>query len=796
MVVSRANSISIPRALSVAGLVGLFVLSAVSTAKADPAAYAGASASGEDVFFTTSEKLVPGDTDNKRDVYERFYEGAVGIESFVTREVSTGPTGGNDAYDVSFDGVSADGSKLFFSTNESLAPGDEDLSADIYRRNLNTGATSLVSAADPSCSTPGCGNAADPVSFDAVSSDGTRVLFSTDEPLSGEDGDSVEDVYVRDLQAGGGTTLVSEAAPSCSTPGCGDAASPASFDGSSADALSVAFSTDEPLSGEDEDSAEDVYVRDVQGGTTDLVSLAGTCPSPLGPGECTPIFEGISSDGSHVFFETGEQVAAGEDTDDKQDVYGWSGGTPVRVSTGAGGGNGADNATYQGTTADGSAAFFETDESLAPADGDTVDDVYERAGGETVLVSTGPTDSLPGSPAHFERATADGASIAFTTAQPLTGEDTDSSRDVYLRDPSGESTTLVSVAGAGCGGSCGSGEIDASFAGASADQSAVFFETAESLVGADGDASSDVYERAGAETTLVSTGPSSENGPSSPHLADVSQDGAHALFTTDERLTAEDLDAEVDVYDHTASGIALVSAGNSAELTIGPAMPRLIGTNPASPNASIEPTVFGEAAVGSAIKLYTTPDCSGAPAATGSAAQLEAVGIAVKVAPGSTSVFHATATLVNDTSACSTTVVTYSQVSESAGGGGGGGSGGSGGGGSGGTSGVGGGTAGSHRGHGGSGASVDGHVTPRTRITFAPASKTRLRRPSFQFVDSTEQGDTRFICAVDRRRWTSCSSPTKLKKLGRGRHVFKVKGVNSGLWEAAPATRSFKVVSR
>src|SRR4051794_29621654 len=38
-----------------------------------PAEYAGSSADGSKVFFTTTAKLVPGDTDNGfRDVYERF----------------------------------------------------------------------------------------------------------------------------------------------------------------------------------------------------------------------------------------------------------------------------------------------------------------------------------------------------------------------------------------------------------------------------------------------------------------------------------------------------------------------------------------------------------------------------------------------------------------------------------------------------------------------------------------------------------------------------------------------------
>ena len=79
--------------------VALLIVGAAFTAAAQaaPVAYGGSSEDGGKVFFTTSAKLVPGDTDNHTDVYERFFDTQVGIETFVTRELSTGPTGGNDA---------------------------------------------------------------------------------------------------------------------------------------------------------------------------------------------------------------------------------------------------------------------------------------------------------------------------------------------------------------------------------------------------------------------------------------------------------------------------------------------------------------------------------------------------------------------------------------------------------------------------------------------------------------------------------------------------------------------------
>ena len=72
-------------------------LALAPTASAAPASYKGSSADGNAVFFETQESMVPGDTDTKRDVYERSYDAEAGIESYVTREVSLGPVGGNDA---------------------------------------------------------------------------------------------------------------------------------------------------------------------------------------------------------------------------------------------------------------------------------------------------------------------------------------------------------------------------------------------------------------------------------------------------------------------------------------------------------------------------------------------------------------------------------------------------------------------------------------------------------------------------------------------------------------------------
>jgi hypothetical protein len=779
-------------AIILAASCGLVLLA--STAQADPAEYAGASADGSKVFFTTTAKLVPGDTDNGfSDVYERFDDTAPGIETYVTREISTGPTGGNDAHAASFDGVSSDGERVFFSTAESLVAEDKDHSTDVYMR-TGSGTTSLVSQGSSACA-PVCGNGAAPATYVGSTPSGSKVFFVSTESLAEGDGGETADVYVRDLGAAPATTaLVSRPDPTCT--GCGSEAK-VTFQGASADGTKVVFeSTDKMAEGDTDGGEVDVYERDTVTGRTALASPAGTCT--LSASECVPLFRGLSSDGTRIFLLTKARLE-GLDHDDSQDLYEWSSATGtatlLSISGEAEKGEGSFDAVFAGASADGSKAFFATREKLTGADTDATSDLYERAGVTTTLVSSGTTEAVT-----LNRVSADGATVLFSSNEALGGGDTGGKLDVYSW--SGGAPTLVSA---------GSPSFDSSFAGASQDAAKVFYTTSAQLSGADSDASPDIYEGPGTPA-LISTGPAGGNGPYAPHLAAVSSDGAHAFFTTDEHLTVDDnFKGEEDVYDRSAGATLLVSVANSDELQLGPQAPGLTGTDPASPGASTEPSLLGEAEPGSAIKIYSSPDCSGAPVALGTAAEAgPAPGsfrIPVTVAAGSTTTFHATATNGSgDSSGCSTQAVSYRQESAAPPPGG---EGSGGGGGSGGSAGSGGGSTAAPTGSGGNSGGPPGgseagikiggivYVTPITRVTFGPASKTRSRRPVFRFVDATEQPGTSFVCRVDRRAWKGCSSPFKSPHLKFGRHTFAVKGRSfAGQWEQKPVTRRFKVVGR
>jgi hypothetical protein len=776
--------------LLLSSLALLFGLS-TADAGAHPASFDGISANGKIVVFSTKDQLVPGDTDQEVDVYERAFDQTLG--EYVTREVSIGPSGGNDTLPAQYDGMSSNGEEVFFSTKERLVAADRDHVEDVYVRLIGENRTILVSQGagsnqgeEENCAPQNCGSGEAPSSFvqNGVSAEGGKVFFATNEALTKTDKDEAVDIYVRDLQAET-TTLVSAAGTSCGLPNCGQGSAPAQFAGTDRTGDKAFFTTTEGLVNQDTDSSPDIYERNLTTKATRLVSLPGTCPSA--ELNCNPTFRSASADGSHVFFETNERLTE-SDTDSSQDVYDWSGGTAALVSTAPGAGNGAFDATFAGASANGATVYFETNEALDPADTDHVQDVYQRSGGVTTLVSAGAEGRGNAEvPASFAWASPDGSSEAvfFSSSEALTGEDTDSAQDVYMRLAG--VTTLLSTGPEGSGGN-----FDATFAGASADGSKVFFTTAEPLSAEDLDTTSDIYLRSAAGTQLISVGPVGGNGPAAATPRAVAADGSRAFFVTTERLTGEDdFAGEEDVYGWSPAGAVLVSVKNSPDLVLGPPPPALEAMSPASPGSSLQPAIIGQSVPGAEIKIYTTFDCSGEIVAQGTAQELASPGLSVEipVVPGSTTSYRATAEAEGIVSVCSSPI-SYTQKepapppppTE------------------GGTSGPpsGGGTAGSGAGGSAGGAQHGGvtYVTPLVRITFGPAAKTRQRRPVFRFLDATEQPGTRFFCRVDKQRWQGCGSPIKVRKLRFGRHIFALKAVNAvGTPGPRPVQRAFRVVA-
>jgi hypothetical protein len=149
------------------------------------------------------------------------------------------------------------------------------------------------------------------------------------------------------------------------------------------------------------------------------------------------------------------------------------------------------------------------------------------------------------------------------------------------------------------------------------------------------------------------------------------------------------------------------------------------------------------------VRIYSTPDCSGAPLATGTAAQLASPGITISVLDNSTTTLRASASDGVKTSACSA-AITY----------------------------------------------VEDSIVPDTTISSGANGPTNDSTPTFGF--SSSEANSTFQCSIDSGAFAACSGPgathTPTSTLSQGAHTFSVRALDqAGNVDASPATRSFTV---
>ncbi|MGO8928153.1 MAG: hypothetical protein ACLQU3_14880 [Limisphaerales bacterium] len=211
----------------------------------------------------------------------------------------SGAAGGNgDSWPC---GVSADGHyALFESSASDLVPGDTNGVADAFVRDLVAGTTLLVSVSTNGGSANGASR--NPV----MTSDGRYVAFVSEASnLVPNDTNGIADVFVRDLQAQA-TTLVSVGATSVSPPSSsGIQGSFSDSPAISADGRYVAFYSTASNLVSGVQTVGDIYVRDLAGATTFWASsYARTAVrSVLGAANAVCFNHTLSDDGQYVAYQ-------------------------------------------------------------------------------------------------------------------------------------------------------------------------------------------------------------------------------------------------------------------------------------------------------------------------------------------------------------------------------------------------------------------------------------------------------------------------------------------------------------
>jgi Tol biopolymer transport system component len=446
----------------------------------------------------------------------------------VIDRVSQGPSGGNGPTHVDQGRISADGRCVVFDTTEALTSDDVNTRKDIYER--CDGVTKLVSIGP----VPGAGSAAASyLEFRGMSSDGSCVVFDTNAALTDDDGDSSIDIYKR---CGSNVERVSQG------PNGGNVAQDVHHGEISADGVCVMFQVHEALTSDDHDSIPDIYER--CGSTTKRISYG---PAGGDDPQGYPQPESLTADGSCVAFDTREKLTA-DDGDDQIDVYVRCGSEIKKLTPG----DGAFDTSFDRLSPDGKCVVFETQEQLASTDTDTQNDLYRSCGGSAQHLSTGPAGGGGDFYASGTDVSRDATCVLFDTSERITADDTDSSNDVYKR--CGSTVERVST---GDGG--GNAEIDAEGDWISPDGRCALFTTAEHITSDDTDATTDVFERCGDTTERVAQGPTGGNGAFVPQAYAISYDGTRVVFTTDERLTADDTNDVTDIYERSGGQTTRVS---------------------------------------------------------------------------------------------------------------------------------------------------------------------------------------------------------------------------------------------
>lgn len=401
--------------------------------------------------------------------------------------------------------------------------------------------------------------------FPAISANGRVVAFeSSADDLVPGDTNFSKDIFVRDLDAGT-TTRVSVS--SAGAQGNHHSVDPTISD----DGRYVAFSSRASnLVAGDNNFLEDVFVHDRDTGTTTRVSL-GLLGAQLDAYAFQPF---ISPDGSCVAYTSAATNVVAGITNSDFDIFlrDLGSGATTRVSVSSVGAEGDANSLEPALSQDGQiVTFYSLASTLIGTDTNGQPDVYvhDVASGQTTRVSESTAGMQGNSYSQFPRISADGRYVAFESrATTLVPNDLNSADDVFLHDRMTGTTSIVSVSSNGVYGNAASRDASISADG----RHIAYLSWSTNLIASDTNFHIDIFvhDRIGGTTRRVSLGDAGQAGNGHAIDADISADGRWVAFQSGaDNLVPVDTNGFEDLFVHDSLGAAAVSTRNA-------------GANPAS----------------------------------------------------------------------------------------------------------------------------------------------------------------------------------------------------------------------
>lgn len=391
--------------------------------------------------------------------------------------------------------MSDDGRYVAFTGPASLVSGGL-AGTDVFVRDRLLGTTEVVSIA-------GDGSRGNASSFrGSVSADGRYVTFiSTASNLVEGDTNGQNDIFVHDRQTGNTVrvSVSSDGAQANNSSDCPKLSGNGRF---------VVFSSNATnLVADDNNSANDIFVHDLQTGVTERISMA----SDGNPSNSLCNYPAISADGRFVAFVSNASNLVEGDTNGQHDVFVRDrlNNSTERVSV-ASDGTEADSWSYwPSLSGDGRyVAFYSLAGNLVNGDTNGVFDVFlhDRESGITDRISVSPEGVEANGYSALPILSPDGRFVAFSsTAGNLVADDTNGTWDVFVHDRENGGVERVSVASDGSEGNSYS-----QWSSLSADGRIVsFMSTASNLVADDTNATWDVFAH---DRALVNQAPIADAG--------------------------------------------------------------------------------------------------------------------------------------------------------------------------------------------------------------------------------------------------------------------------------------------
>lgn len=274
---------------------------------------------------------------------------------------------------------------------------------------------------------------------------------------------------------------------------------------------------------------KDVFVRDLQSGTTSLlsVSTAGV------QGNGNSMLTSVSGDGRLVGFESDSSNLVAGDTNGETDAFVRDrlNGTTNRVSVSSTEVQGNQQSLHPRLSDDGRYVTFQSDAAnLVTGDTNAATDVFvrDRQAGTTRRVSLSSAGAQGHGRSYGAFISATGRYVSFTSGAPnLVTGDTNRARDVFVRDRDTGTTSRVSLSSAGVQGfASDAGPISAD------GRYVAFSSAAKKFVAGDTNAAFDAFirDRTTGVTTRVGLSSSGAQGNSDSFVSSASADFRYVVF--------------------------------------------------------------------------------------------------------------------------------------------------------------------------------------------------------------------------------------------------------------------------